>query len=94
MDLTVNATVAEIEEISESCIVQKQLSEHADLASQVMFPIRPSALFQGIERRLGEEIMKIKFSNGGTFINNTEKLSDRDLPDVLSLFTEFVSYRN
>eukprot|EP00957_Ditylum_brightwellii_P081798 6223063-Ditylum_brightwellii.AAC.1 len=47
--LPADATVTEIDEIYDSFIVQKQLSEHADHASQVMFPVTSSAVFQGAE---------------------------------------------
>eukprot|EP00957_Ditylum_brightwellii_P103138 7860411-Ditylum_brightwellii.AAC.1 len=59
----------------------------------VQFPVRSSEILHGKEQGLGEEMITIDLSHGGSFINDSEKIKNRDVPDILSLFAEFVSYR-
>eukprot|EP00957_Ditylum_brightwellii_P111782 8526458-Ditylum_brightwellii.AAC.1 len=47
VDLPLHSTTYEIQEMYESCIIQKQLSMHENLTSQVLFPVRPSEVLDG-----------------------------------------------
>eukprot|EP00957_Ditylum_brightwellii_P118266 9020048-Ditylum_brightwellii.AAC.2 len=47
VDLPLHATTYEIQDMYESCIIQKQLSMHENLSSWVLFPVRPSEVLDG-----------------------------------------------
>eukprot|EP00957_Ditylum_brightwellii_P011655 880318-Ditylum_brightwellii.AAC.1 len=55
VDLPLHATTYKIQEMYESCIIQKRLSMHENLTSWLLFPVRPSEVLdgkdKGIEKR-------------------------------------------
>jgi len=92
IDLPPHATVLEIEEIYESCIIHKQISTHKNLSTTVPFPILSSEVLDN--GSLGETICDIDLSHGASFINDSQSIKNKHLLGIISLFAAFVSYKN
>ena len=72
IDLPPHATVLEIEEIYESCIIHKQISTHKNLLTTVPFSILLSEVLDN--GSLGETICDIDLSHGASFINDSQSI--------------------